>query len=251
MIGILDSGSGGLTVLAALRRELPSADVVYFGDIKHAPYGSRSRRELTQLTFAALELLQNRGAKRMVSACNSISASLAISLYDSLDIVPTELVEMVGPTVAAFKGVTGTIAVCATPATIESGMYEDGFRMIGVDAIHIPIPDLARAIEFGESETQIRAIVEMALKPHLGNFSVLVLACTHYPLVAQVFADVVGSQVVLFDPALAVAQRAKQRFWPQEVGNGTTHFILSQESAQFYEYVEQLLPGLVYTSEVI
>lgn len=251
MIGILDSGSGGLTVLAALRRELPSADVVYFGDIKHAPYGSRSRRELTQLTFTALELLQSRGAKRIVSACNSVSASLAISLYDSLDIVPKELVEMVGPTVAAFKGVTDTIAVCATPATIESGMYEDGFRMIGVDAIHLPIPDLARAIEFGDSEAQIRAIIETALKPQLGNFSVLVLACTHYPLVTQLFADVVGEGVVLFDPALAVAERAKQRFWPQEVGNGTTHFILSQESSQFYEYVERLLPGLVYTSEVI
>ncbi len=77
------------------------------------------------------------------------------------------------------------------------------------------------------------------------------LACTHYPIVNDVFRSVVGDDIVLFDPAVAVAKRAKQLFWPKEVGNSTTHFILSQESSQFYEYVERLLPGLVYTSEVI
>ncbi len=251
MIGILDSGSGGLTVLAALRQELPSADIVYFGDIKNAPYGTRTRRELSGLTFEALRLLRSRGAERIVSACNSVSASLAVSLYDSLDMMPAELVEMVGPTVAAFRGVSDKIAVCATSATVESGMYEDAFRMIGVDAIHIPIPDLAREIEFGASIEQVSTTISEALAPRLGEFTVLVLACTHYPIVTDVFRSVVGDDVIIFDPAVAVAKRAKQLFWPKEVGNSTTHFMLSQESSQFYEYVERLLPGLVYTSEVI
>jgi len=251
MIGILDSGSGGLTVLAALRRELPSSDVVYFGDIKNAPYGSKTRRELTGLTLNALKILRDRGAERIVSACNSVSASLAVSLYDALDIAPTELIEMVGPTVAMFRGVTDHIAVCATPATVESGMYEDGFRMIGVNALQIPIPDLARAIEFGADRDAIATIIRTALTPHQGKFTVLVLACTHYPLVADIFATVLGPTVQLFDPAEAVAGRAKQRYWPQEVGNGTTHFVLSQDSKQFFSYVDRLLPQSTYTTEIV
>src|SRR3989344_6221172 len=123
MIGIFDSGSGGLTVLKAVREEMPSADVVYFGDIKNAPYGSRSNSELSILTVRAIELLQKRGAESIVSACNSVSASLAVSLFDALSITPTQLIEMVGPTVASFRNSDARILLCATPATIRSEVY--------------------------------------------------------------------------------------------------------------------------------
>ena len=88
MIGIFDSGMGGLTVLRALRDVLPSCDVIYFGDTRNAPYGVRPREELTALTVEGLKLLQARHATNIVSACNSVSASLAISLYDALSIAP-------------------------------------------------------------------------------------------------------------------------------------------------------------------
>src|SRR3989344_2861097 len=131
MIGIFDSGAGGLTVLRAIREVLPTADVVYFGDIKNAPYGNRSREELAVLTVNAIKLLQENGATNIVSACNSVSASLAVSLYDALSLSPPALIEMVGPTVAYFKGSTARLVLCATEATIHSGIYQNGFRMVG------------------------------------------------------------------------------------------------------------------------
>jgi glutamate racemase len=251
MIGIFDSGSGGLTVLRALRTELPSADVVYFGDIKNAPYGARSQKELSQLTVAAIRRLRERGAERIISACNSVSASLALSLLNASAIKAESVVEMVGPTVAYFAGVDTRIALCATEATVRSGMYENAFYMIGKEPTCIAIPELAGLIEFGGSRAEIKQAIETALAPHRATYDVLILACTHYPIVADVFKEVVDSKVILFDPAFAVAERAKKLFWPQEVGNGTTTFLLSQESAQFVHHVETLLPGLTYKLEVV
>jgi len=251
MIGILDSGSGGLTVLRALREELPSCDVVYFGDIKNAPYGPKSQRELSQLTVAAIKRLQAHNADRIVSACNSVSASLAVSLLDATDIKSDEVVEMVGPTVSYFKGIDQRIALCATEATINSGMYENAFGMIGKVPLSIPIPDLARAIEFGASKEEMEVMIRAALEPHQGEFDVLILACTHYPLVEDIFTEVVGEQVAIFDPAVAVALRAKKQFWPQEVGDGKTTFLISEESECFRQYVDTLFPHMTYTIEVV
>ena len=251
MIGILDSGSGGLSVLRALREELPSSDVVYFGDIKNAPYGSKSRRELSQLTIAAIERLRSQNVERIVSACNSVSASLAISLFDASAMRPESVVEMVGPTVAYFRGSKARIALCATEATVRSGMYENAFHMIGEEPLSIAIPDLAKVIEFGASEEEMRGLIETALVPYKGQFDVLILACTHYPLVEHLFVDVVGQDVHIFDPAYAVARRAKKLFWPQEVGYGTTRFLLSQPSEHFKQYVDELFPDMTYTIEVV
>lgn len=251
MIGIFDSGSGGLTVLRALREQLPSADVVYFGDIKHAPYGVKSQKELSRLTVAAIQQLRTHGADRIVSACNSVSASLALSLLSASAIKADSVIEMVGPTVSYFNGLDQRIALCATEATVRAGMYESAFYMIGQEPVSIAVPDLAGLIEFGATEAQMQKIITEALTPHLGSFDVLILACTHYPIVSGIFAEVVGPNVTLFDPAYAVAAQAKKLFWPQEVGEGTTTFLLSQKSEQFEEYVHTLLPNTDYTIEIV
>ncbi len=152
MIGVFDSGSGGLTVVKAIREKLPSSDILYFGDIKNAPYGSKSRAELSRLTFAGLKLLADKGATRIVSACNSASASLALSLFDASDLTPDRLIEMVGPTVGYFKHATARIALVATRATIESEAYQNAFTMLGKDVSVAAVPELAGAIEFGKSK---------------------------------------------------------------------------------------------------
>ncbi|MDZ4227062.1 MAG: aspartate/glutamate racemase family protein, partial [Patescibacteria group bacterium] len=238
------------TVLRALREELPSADVVYFGDIKNAPYGERSREELSALTVAGVRLLQERGAERIVSACNSVSASLAISLYDAFSLRHDQLIEMVGPTVSFFRGTMARLAVCATPATIQSDIYGTAFRMIGKEVGNIAIPELAGAIEFGTPEAKIEEIIADAFKGQ-ESFDVLILGCTHYPLVADIFAKVLGDSVAVFDPAEEVAERAKKLFWPQEVANGRTQFIISKESERFRALAAELLPDKKYSVEVL
>lgn len=251
MIGIFDSGCGGLTVLRAIRDALPSADVVYFGDTKNAPYGSRSREDLSRLTVEGLKLLQERGATNLVSACNSVSASLAVSLLDAFALSPQQLIEMVGPTVRYFKETDVCIGLCATEATISSGIYQNAFTMIGRDIVAFSIPELAGAIEAGKPEEELERIVRESLESEPREFDVLVLACTHYPLVLPLFQKVLDGRALVFDPAVAVAERVEQYFWPQEVGKGSTLFLLSQESLAFRALAAQLFPDREYTIQVL
>lgn len=252
MIGIFDSGSGGLTVLSALRRELPSADIMYFGDTAHAPYGPRSREEITRLTVEALRRLTERGAERIVSACNSVSASLAVSLYDTILTAPDALIEMVGPTVAWLRDVPERLLVVATEATIRSEIYQNAFRMVGKDVAVCAIPLLAGAIEAGESREELARIIAESLTPEvLENADAVVLACTHYPLALDAFRAVVPPAVPLIDPAEAVARRAKKLWWPREAGNGSLRFLISKDSVQFRSVLARLFPDASYEVEVV
>ena len=252
MMGIFDSGSGGLTVLRAIRDRLSSPDIIYFGDTLYAPYGSRTREELSVLTVKALQFLQGKGARSIVSACNSVSASLAISLYDALSLSHNQIIEMVGPTVAYFKNSNARILLCATPATIQSGIYQSGFQMIGKEVTAVPIPDLAGAIEFGKPTSETENIIRNAfVNVEFSQFDVLILACTHYPLAKEAFLRVIPNTVLIFDPAIAVAERVEKEFWPREAGNGTTSFFISKESDVFRTFVEQLFPKDEYAITVI
>lgn len=251
MIGIFDSGSGGLTVLHAIREVLPSADVMYFGDIKNAPYGSRSQDELSVLTIHALKLLEKRGATNFVSACNSVSASLALSVLDVFTQKEMQIIEMVGPTVSYFRGSSAKMLLCATPATIRSGIYQNAFGMIDIAVAAVACQNLAGAIEFGKSKEEIRGIIAESFKDcAVEEYDVLVLACTHYPLVTEVFTELFPN-IVIFDPALAVAERVEKKFWPQESGTGATTVLISKESPQFKAFVERLFPKMQYTLEVV
>lgn len=244
MIGILDSGSGGLTVLRAIRKRFPSVDVVYYGDIANVPYGSKSQDELFALTARAIRFLREQGAERTVSACNSVSASLAISLFDAFSIGHLDLIEMIGPTVSMFKDSNARVLLCATSATVRANLYGNGFDLIGKTVQQIPIPDLASAIERNDSNDVLEGIIRDAFaEVDVSAYDALVLACTHYPLVAHVFRRVLGERIELIDPAEAVAARVESRWWPREIGEGKTHFFITKESDAFRNRVASLFPG--------
>ena len=252
MIGIFDSGSGGLTVVKAIREKLPSADILYFGDIKNAPYGVRSREELSKLTLAGLKLLSQMGATRIVSACNSVSASLAVSLLEAGDISPDKLIEMVSPTVGYFRHADTPILLCATKATIDSGIYQNAFSMLGKEIKTLVIPELAGAIEFGASEEEIEQIIKGTLSSvPQDSYRVVILACTHYPLVQKIFERVLGPGALVFDPAEAVAERVEKLWWPQEVGKSTARFMISKDSEPFRRFVAETMGKSAYTIEVV
>jgi len=252
MIGIFDSGSGGLTVLKAIRERLPSVDVVYFGDIKNAPYGVKSQSELSTLTFAAFRRLIAAGATSVVSACNSASTALAVSLLDAGDISPERVIEMVGPTVRALRHTDADILLTATPATIESGAYQNAFSMVGKKIKTLAFADLGRAIEFGAPEEEIERIIREGFDGvPAGSFRILVLACTHYPLMLPVFERVLGDGVLIFDPADAVAERVEREWWPREAGNGKTRFIISRDSEPFRRFASKTMGTGAYSIEVL
>lgn len=251
MIGIFDSGVGGLSVLKAVRARMPHADILYFGDTLNAPYGLRSQAELSRLTAHAIILLRTQGAEHIVSACNSVSASLVSSLFDVLAFTPRDLIEMVGPTVAQFKDSSDRIALCATPATINAGIYQNAFALLGKEVLCIPIADLAGAIETGKSEEEVEHIIREALEGKCDDRDVLILACTHYPLVRKVFERVLGDAVRVFDPSEGVAERAYELFDTEREGNGTTRFLISKETEQFNTLAAGVCAPGTYTIEIV
>ena len=251
MIGVFDSGSGGLTVLKAILSKIPSADIVYFGDIKKAPYGEKSRQEIADLTINAFKLLQENGATSIVSACNSVSASVTISLFDTFSIEFDRLIEMVGPTVSAFNGTPLKVLLCATPATIESHIYQNAFNMIGKEIEPIPIEGLAGLIEDGASSEMLVEKIKKSFKDiNVSEYGVLVLACTHYPLISGSFKEAFPN-IKLFDPAGEVAERVKDKWWPREVGDGRVSFLISQESEVFKNRVEEMFPNMEYKVTIV
>ena len=253
MIGIFDSGLGGLTVLKAIRKEMPSIDVLYFGDTRNAPYGLKSRQELSSLTVQAIQLLRKRGARNILTACNTVSASVTVSLLDTFSLSSLDLLlEMVGPTVSYFKDSTARLLLCATPATIHSEMYQNAFSLIGQPLEVFSIPELAGAIESGASNEVLEEIIRKSFESiNLQDFDILILACTHYPLVADIFQKVVGNSVLVFDPAIAVAERVKKQLWPREMADGKTTFILSSDSEPFRTQAAKLFPKGGYSIEIL
>ena len=253
MIGIFDSGAGGLTVAVAIRKRAPLVDMVYFGDRANAPYGVKDRATLEQLTFQAFRLLRSLGATQLVSACNSVSASVILPMLELFGVYDSGIVEMVGPAARALKErLNGRMIVVATPATVDSAMYQKGFRDVGLEVRMIACPELAGAIEFGESPAVIARHVDGIVTQALAiGCDTLVLGCTHYPLVRTVFEQCIaahGGDITLYDPADAVALVALARHGV--LGTGINRFVISQDSPVFRRYVERLFDDVPVSIEV-
>ena len=251
MIGIFDSGLGGLSVMRAIRDVLPSADIVYFGDTKRAPYGEKSPAELAQLTVAGFTLLKAHGATRVVSACNSVSTSLALSLLDASGLSLADVVEMVGPTVRYLKDSDARILLVATTATVRSGIYQNAFHMMGKTITAHAIPELAGALERGGGTKEQVALITTALRDvDLTQFDMVIFGCTHFPFAHEAFRIVMPT-MTFFDPAVAVADRVRRLFWPQEVGDGVSRFLVSRASDAFLARAQELFPDEQIHIEVV
>jgi glutamate racemase len=250
MIGIFDSGSGGLTVMKEVVARLPQADFVYFGDLRNSPYGEKTPEELGALTVLGMQRLLSEGATQIVSACNSVSSNIVMPMFDILDIKPINIVEMVGPTVRAFRERRNAKILLVGPtATIRSGIYQNGFLALGMDIVAMPIPYLAGAIEEGTTEAGMRGMIANVLEKHNGKFDTLILACTHYPLVLDIFRDVTGDDVEIFNPARVVAEEVAVRF--NEEGKGKLSFVISKESPFFRRKVGEIFGSDGYTVGVL
>jgi glutamate racemase len=246
MLGIFDSGSGGLTVLTAIRAALPNVDVVYLGDFANMPYGEKSVEEIRDLTRAGFRTLQQHGATHIVSACNSVSVSVTDAILAEVGLPTAAFVDMVRPTVAGLSGAIphhAHVLVCATSATVRSGMYAHMLHDVGIAQVSsVALQGLVDAIEQNDirSGTQI---IETHLKHIHTPPSHLLFGCTHYPLFADAFT-VVAKQlhwhdVHFIDPAHYVAEDVRARAWdiPR---NGITRYSIDGGSDAFHARVAHI-----------
>ena len=255
MIGIFDSGVGGLSVLKELRTQAPRADVLYFGDIANAPYGPKSTEELVVLTLGAMARLRERGVSQFVAACNSISVSVIQPIVAMFGGSPGHVIEMVEPIareVAAMKH--GRILVIATQGTVRSGLYERTFQAQGMDVELLAVPELASAIEQGRREDELRVmLLPVVERCHEYEINTLVLGCTHYPLVMGLITKMVQEHVhhpvAVIDPAAAVADETCRQF--DLSGTGRMTFLLSKDSATFRGYASALFGGSAFDIQIV
>ena len=214
LIGVFDSGVGGLSVLKALHQQLPHNDLLYVADSGHAPYGERSDEFITERTHRVASHLLSQGASLLVLACNTATAVAAASLRERWPDLPIVAVEPgIKPAVAITRN--GRIGVMATPATLRSDKFKRLAQAHGgdVEVLLQPCPGLAGQIEQGEADSPtLLALIEKFAAPlRQARVDTVVLGCTHYPFVIQQIQAALGAHVRLIDTADAVARHAVRR----------------------------------------
>jgi glutamate racemase len=212
-IGVFDSGVGGLSVLRALRQHLPAERTIYVGDQSHVPYGARPLAEVRSFSEGIARFFLAKGAKLIVVACNTASAAALGHLRELFPSTPFVGMEpAVKP--AAEATVSGVVGVLATPATFQGELYASVVERFaeGVEVLRSTCPGLVERIEQGEvSGARTRNILEQALLPMTERGAdAVVLACTHFPFVIPLIAEIVGPAVRVIDPAPAVARQTKR-----------------------------------------
>lgn len=203
-IGVFDSGIGGLTVAAALKRLLPSETIFYIGDTARVPYGGKSRKTVERYSVEIGGLLLAEQAKIIVVACNTASA-LAVPRMKEIFNVPVQGVVSPGAEAAIRATRNGRIGVIGTRATVASGAYERAIHALDpkVKVFSEACPLLVPFIEEGLFDDPLTdQVIARYLGPLLAEeVDTLVLGCTHYPLAREAIGRVAGGKVTLVDSA--------------------------------------------------
>jgi glutamate racemase len=217
-IGVFDSGVGGLTILSALRQELPNENYIYFADTAHCPYGVRSDNEIIELSVDICRFLIEQGVKLIVVACNTASQAALNSLRATF--TSTRFVGVV-PAVkpaarATKKGRIGIVATNQAAKALYLQQLIDEFAG-GIQAYAVGCPELVTLVEQGELEGPIvEDTVKRALQPIIReDVDVIVLGCTHFPALRPVIGRVTAHKIHIIDSGAAVARR--------------THYVLGTE----------------------
>lgn len=236
MIGVFDSGFGGLTVHRALIEALPNRDFIYLGDNRNAPYGIRPPIEVLNLTCAALELLFVEGCTLVVIACNTASTVALrwiqqqwLPVLRREDGITRNVIGIVVPTIEAATGIgwdensnslqqtkqSATIAVFATRRTVETDCYpiEIRKRRPDITVVQQACPELAGSIERGLPRYDLQALINRQVAELLRKLGAapecVILGCTHYPLVADLFSAALPSGVRMIHQPEATARALK------------------------------------------
>ncbi|HYO93004.1 MAG TPA: glutamate racemase [Polyangiaceae bacterium] len=222
-LGVFDSGLGGLTVVRALLETVPDERIVYLGDTARVPYGTRSPDTVARYARGCAQTLIDRGVKALVVACNTVSAVAVDLLRAEFDVPVLGVVEPGARTAVlameALEARPGVlrIGVLGTAGTVASGAYPRAVRQLTAryEVVAEAAPLLVPLVEEGWTEGEVpRLIVERYVAPLIrAGASVIVLGCTHYPLlaplIAQVAQELAGRPIPVVDSAAATADAVR------------------------------------------
>jgi glutamate racemase len=217
MIGVFDSGIGGLTVVRALRKKLPRAHILYVGDVARMPYGNKSAATVIEYSHEIVRYLLSRGAKLIVIACNTASALAADSLREDFAV---PILDVITPAVRVARRTTkkGKIAILGTRGTIGSGAYQ---KELPPGSIALTCPIFVPLAEEGYAGTKEgKAIVAHSLRPLAGKqIGTVILGCTHYPLLHREIGAALPASRLIDSSAVANDAAALVKLDPK-IANG-------------------------------
>ena len=244
-IGVFDSGLGGLTAVRELRRMLPSENIIYFGDTSRVPYGSRSRETILKYARQDIRFLRSFDLKAIVIACGTVSTTSLPALKAESDIPMLGVVE---PACRRALAVTKNkkVGLIATAASVRSGAYEkilhemDGDVQVISRACPLFVP-LVENGRFRPGDVVIETVAWEYLTPlRETGIDTLILGCTHYPLLTEIIAGVMGPGVELVSAGEESAFELKRMLKAQglrndEVRQGDTTYYVSDRVESFEE----------------
>lgn len=246
MIGVFDSGIGGLSVVKALWRHLPAHQIIYFGDTARFPYGTKGAEVIKRYAYENAQFLIKQGAQIIVVACNTASAVALDYLNKKLSVPVLGVIEA-GALRAAELTKNNKIAIIGTRATIQSKVYENKLRKIDANfkVYSQACPLLVSLVEEGWLKyPESKLILKRYLAPlKKQKADTLVLGCTHYPLAKNAIQKVVGSKMKLVDSGEALATHLA--YFLKE--NGLDKKIKKGDKHQFF--VSDLTPNLEVISK--
>lgn len=242
MIGVFDSGLGGLTVLKALMGHLPGESFVYLGDTARLPYGTKSGNTIRKYTEQNLKFLKNQNVKALVIACNSASAQWTDEEFEGLPVFT-----VIGPTslVASKATKNKKIGLLATRATVGSGAFDSALKELdpGIQLFAQAAPLLVPLAEEGlVSDPLTNLIVYRYVQPLLTEgIDTLILGCTHYPILRESLYRAVGSEISLIESGDAVAEKLKAHFKTSENTKPEIKIFTTDSLGHFKKWATEIL----------
>jgi len=258
-IGIFDSGIGGITVMKQIINLLPDERLIYFADSARFPYGTKSAATVTRFAADIVRYLLQRDIKLIVVACNSASA-LALDAIKRQFPVPMVGVIEPGARAAVQASKNRRIGVIGTNATIQSQAYYEAIKRIDpqIQVHQQPCPIFVAMVEEGWVDKQVtRLVVEEYLAPlKRKDIDVLLLGCTHYPMLTKVIAEYMGQSVTLVDSATSCAAEIERMLVDREAKNsqlsgGDYQFFVTDMPGRFKQLGEQFLGRAIENVEVV
>jgi len=259
-IGVFDSGLGGLSIVSELRKLLPHEDIVYFGDTGRVPYGTRSRETIIKYAKQDIAFLRSKNVKAIIAACGTVSTNLPEDYPSGLDI---PFCDILRPAVEAAcrSSVSGKIGVIATTASVKSGAYGRTIRAVRPDAVVVEnaCPLFVPLVENGYIERDNK-VTKLVAQGYLSPFrketvDVLILGCTHFPIISGIIADMLQDQILLIDPGTEVAKKARSLLQEHNLfscreSEGHTDFYVSDNPSSFSQ-IASIFLGTEVTEDVV
>lgn len=213
-VGVFDSGIGGFTIVKRIKEQLPNERIIYFGDTKRLPYGTKDKECIIKSSRQIVNFLISKDVKAIVIACNSISAVSLDVLTKEFDI---PLIDVIDP--GTYDATSSTknnkVGVIATEATIKSGVYEKKIKNINpnIEVYSKACTLFVPLVEEGWINNQVSDLISRIYLQEILNKGIdtLILGCTHYPLLYECIRNVVGENITIVDPANATSRKAKEQ----------------------------------------